>query len=139
MAVGYSPQPGEVFFSLGGSQDSSTFMMWHYHEPRAITKLSILPVPFSFTSESDAPINIEVNTRYFHVSILPFPCSQVGCTLDYWDEERGIFSVLQEFRLTETTPAEVTVSHEIGSRKWRIVIVEVEWEDEEEGGRFVSR
>ena len=27
----------------------------------------------------------------------------------------------------------------VGSRKWRIAIVEVEWEDEEEGVRFVSR
>ena len=117
-------------------------MMWHYHEPRAITKLSILPVPFSFTSEVDAPIDIEVGKitlPYSHTLILPFLRLQVGCSLEYWDEDRGIFSELEEFHLTETTTTEVVVSRVIGSRKWRISIVEVEWEDEEEGERFVSR
>ena len=156
-------------------------MMWHYHEPRAVTKLSILPVPFSFTTEADAPIDIEVeqsilpvfispfyiSTMFsylhspvfhtpcfhtailpcfrtsillcFHTSIHPFLRSQVGCTLDYWDEDREMFSTLQEFRLTETTPTEVVVARVIGSRRWRISIVEVEWEDEEVGERFISR
>ena len=50
-----------------------------------------------------------------------------------------MFSTLQEFRLTETTPTEVVVARVIGSRRWRISIVEVEWEDEEEGERFISR
>lgn len=63
----------------------------------------------------------------------------MGCTLDYWDEDSGIFSVLEEFRLSETTPTEVFVSRVVGSRKWRIAVVEVEWEDEEEGERYVSR
>lgn len=75
----------------------------------------------------------------FPCFILPFLHSQVGCTLDYWDEDRGVFSVLKEFRLSETTPTEVLISCAIGSRKWRIAIVEVEWEDDEEGERFVSR
>ena len=43
-----------------------------------------------------------------------------------------MFSVLEEFRLCETTPTEVVVSRATGSRKWRIAIVEIEWEDEEE-------
>lgn len=50
-----------------------------------------------------------------------------------------MFSVIEEFCLSETTPTEVLVSRVIGSRKWRIAIVEVEWEDDEEGERFVSR
>ena len=50
-----------------------------------------------------------------------------------------MFSALEEFRLSETTPTEVVVSRVIGSRKWRIAIVEVEWVDDEEGERFVSR
>lgn len=76
---------------------------------------------------------------YSHSPILPFSHSQVGCTLDYWDEDCGIFSVLEEFWLSETTPTEVIVSRLVGSRKWRIAVVEVEWEDDEEGERFVSR
>lgn len=63
----------------------------------------------------------------------------MGCTLDYWDEDCGVFSVLEEFRLSETTPTEVLVSRLVGSRKWRIAVVEVEWEDDEEGERFVGR
>ena len=43
-----------------------------------------------------------------------------------------MFSVLEEFHLSETTPTEVLVSRVIGCRKWRIAIIEVEWEDEEE-------
>ena len=71
VAPGYSSQPGEVFFSLG-CQDSVTSMMWHYREPRALTKLSILPVPFSFTSEADAPVDIQVTTTsYCHTVTLP--------------------------------------------------------------------
>ena len=50
-----------------------------------------------------------------------------------------MFSALEEFRLSETTPTEVVVSRVIGSRKWRIAIVEVEWVDDEEGERFVGR
>lgn len=71
--------------------------------------------------------------------ILLFSHSQVGCTLDYWEEDCGVFSVLEEFRLSETTPTEVLVSRLVGSCKWRIAVVEVEWEDDEEGERFVGR
>ena len=74
--LGYSPQPGEVFFSLG-SHDGTASMAWQYREPRAITKLSILPVPFSFTSESDAPIDIEVIIPYRHNLILSYSHSHI--------------------------------------------------------------
>ena len=56
---GYVPSPGEIFFSQG-TEDNVTSMSWHYREPRALTKLAFLPVPFSFTSEEDTPIDIKV-------------------------------------------------------------------------------
>ena len=84
---------------------------------------------------------------YFHHFNLPFSCtfiipfsrSQVGCTLDYWNEDQGVFTVLKKFHLSETTPTEVLVSEGVGSRRWRIVVSEVEWVDEEEGELFVSQ
>ena len=57
--TGYCPLPGEIFFSLG-LHDDETSMSWHYGEPRAITRLFVLPVPFSLTSEEDAPVDIKV-------------------------------------------------------------------------------
>ena len=36
-------------------------MSWEYREPRAITSLMVLPVPFGVTTQEDAPVDIKVN------------------------------------------------------------------------------
>ena len=53
------PQPGNIVFHLGSGVVPPT-MTWQYGEPRAITKLYILPVPFTITTEEDAPVDIKV-------------------------------------------------------------------------------
>lgn len=54
-----SPDLGEIVFHLG-SQDTVATMAWHYQEPRAITNVKVLPVPFSITTEEDVPVDIKV-------------------------------------------------------------------------------
>ena len=55
-----TPDLGEIVFHLG-TQDTVATMAWHYHEPRTITNLKILPVPFSITTEDDVPVDIKVH------------------------------------------------------------------------------
>ena len=53
------PLPGNIVFHHGNGGILPT-MTWQYGEPRAITKLSVLPVPFTITTEEDAPVDIKV-------------------------------------------------------------------------------
>ena len=53
------PLPGNIVFHHGNGGVPPT-MTWQYGEPRAITKLYILPVPFTITTEEDAPVDIKV-------------------------------------------------------------------------------
>ena len=55
-----TPDLGEIVFHLG-TQDTVATMAWHYREPRTITNLKILPVPFSITTEDDVPVDIKVH------------------------------------------------------------------------------
>lgn len=123
-----------LIFRLINYSFTEAWKIWFlFQSPRILYTYSCMYVDLSTMYVTDSYIS------YSHSPILPFSHSQVGCTLDYWDEDCGIFSVLEEFRLSETTPTEVIVSRLVGSRKWRIAVVEVEWEDDEEGERFVSR
>ncbi len=47
------PVAGEIVFHLG---DSSPMMTWCYQEPRALTHMTVLPLPFSVTSNT--PIKV---------------------------------------------------------------------------------
>lgn len=121
-----------LIFRLINYSFTEAWKIWFlFQSPRILYPYSYMHVDLSTMYVTDSYI--------FLTLILAFSHSQVGCTLDYWDEDCGIFSVLEEFRLSETTPTEVIVSRLVGSRKWRIAVVEVEWEDDEEGERFVSR
>lgn len=53
------PLPGNIVFHHGNGGFPPT-MTWQYGEPRAITKLYVLPVPFTITTEEDAPVDIKV-------------------------------------------------------------------------------
>ena len=53
------PRPGEILFQMG-DRENSPGMAWCYREPRAVTHLLLLPVPFSITTEGDAPTDIKV-------------------------------------------------------------------------------
>ena len=53
------PLPGNIVFHHGNGGAPPT-MTWQYGEPRAITKLYVLPVPFTITTEEDAPVDIKV-------------------------------------------------------------------------------
>ena len=67
------------------------------------------------------------------------PPVQVGCTLEYWDEDQTSFVSLEHFHMSESSPSEVTVARPAPSRRWRVSINEVEWVDEEEGELFISK
>ena len=58
------PQPGNIVFHHGNGATPPT-MTWQYGEPRAITKLYVLPVPFTITTEEDAPVDIKVQLMIF--------------------------------------------------------------------------
>ena len=58
-AAPQAPQPGNIVFHHGNGAVPPT-MTWQYGEPRAITKMYILPVPFTITTEDDAPVDIKV-------------------------------------------------------------------------------
>jgi hypothetical protein len=50
------PEVGEILFHSGSPHLVPT-MTWRYWEPRSVTKLRVLPVPFNVASkeEEDAP------------------------------------------------------------------------------------
>ena len=41
-------------------------MIWCYKEPRYITKIHVLPVPFEITSEEDCPTDLTVRKLYLN-------------------------------------------------------------------------
>ena len=59
IGVAQVPLPGNIVFHHGNGGAPPT-MTWQYGEPRAIIKLCVLPVPFTITTEEDAPVDIKV-------------------------------------------------------------------------------
>lgn len=59
------PEVGEILFHNGSSQLVPT-MTWQYWEPRTVTKLRVLPVPFNIISEEDTPAisSTTIKVRY---------------------------------------------------------------------------
>ena len=63
------PSPGEVRFFTGidsSDRRHSPSMIWCYKEPRYITKIHVLPVPFEITSEEDCPTDLKVRELYLN-------------------------------------------------------------------------
>ena len=54
------PSPGEVTF-FTGDHKTSAFMMWHYQEPRLVTKVQVLPIPLGILSQEDSPTDLKVS------------------------------------------------------------------------------
>ena len=78
------PQPYQVIFNSNPST-----MTWRYPLPRALTRVSIFPVPFMSASESAS-------------SKAPEMDETVSCALQYWDACLQIFQTYAEFTLSET-------------------------------------
>ena len=64
------PLAGEILFHSGGSVMVPT-MTWQYWEPRAVSKVHLLPIPLTITNEEDAPV---ISSSIRVSQYIPYTC-----------------------------------------------------------------
>ena len=53
--AGYTlPPPGFIWFFPGGGDDTMPSMTWHYHEPRRLTHIHTMPLPFDVSVATES-------------------------------------------------------------------------------------
>ncbi|XP_041362052.1 vacuolar protein sorting-associated protein 13B-like [Gigantopelta aegis] len=114
-------EPGEIVFNsrreAGGYGHTMT---WCYREPRILTQVNIIPVPFAFIDTPGRP-------------------EAIPCMLQYWDSSQQQFIDYIEFSLSENDPTtmelpEVKVSNcndLMVAQTWRVAIYSYEVIQEE--------
>ncbi|XP_048244061.1 vacuolar protein sorting-associated protein 13B-like isoform X2 [Haliotis rufescens] len=121
---GLKANPGEIVFTSSNStEDGNSTMTWTYYQPRVLSHVTVMPVPFGLSSDNRP--------------------DRVPCLLQYYDKASQQYLGHIDFSLTENQSfslplPEVRVSNSqdlVVAQTWRVIIYrdDAEEGEEEEG------